>query len=239
MQVMAEVEPDYAFLARVDRSARGGTTDHVQILLREAIVAAELPPGCVINKHALCERLGVSRFPVSEALTRLQAEGLVEILPQRGTRVTPIRMRDVREAMFIRRALETEVMRNLAAALPEGLDAALARNLRYQAASVEVEDRRGFHELDLEFHQILVDALGFVRVPGLVETARGGLERVRRLLSSPTSHGEALREHAAIRAALRVGDAEGAAAAMAGHLDRVIASLAAFGRAHPGVVDDA
>src|ERR1051325_1586369 len=77
----------YAFLPVLPREGRGGTVQRVQDVLRDAIVRLELPPGTAIDKVALCARLGVSRFPVSEALGRLAAEGLVEVLPQRGTRV--------------------------------------------------------------------------------------------------------------------------------------------------------
>lgn len=238
MQMSETAEPDYGFLPRLAPGARGGTTEQVCRALREAIVSADLPPGSVVDKHAVCARLGVSRFPVSEALARLQAEGLVEIRPQRATRVTRIRMPDVREAMFIRRALETEAARLLAGTAAPATLAALARNLRYQASAVAARDRHGFHALDLEFHQILIDALGFARVPALVDGARAGLERVRRMLSSPDRLAAPLAEHEAILAALATGDGEAAAAAMRRHLDRVVDDLAAFGRDHPGVVDE-
>src|SRR6185436_1962380 len=80
----------YAFLPTLDRQGRGGTVQRVQDVVRDAIVRLELPPGTAIDKAALCARLGVSRFPVSEALGRLAAEGFFEVLPQRGTRVARI-----------------------------------------------------------------------------------------------------------------------------------------------------
>ena len=101
----------------------------VQDLIRDAIVRLELPPGTAIDKAALCAQLGVSRFPVSEALGRLAAEGFVEILPQRGTRVARIDLADCRQAMFIRRALEAETVRALAPRADAGLLAALEANL--------------------------------------------------------------------------------------------------------------
>src|SRR6185436_1789058 len=104
----------YAFLPTLPRQGRGGTVQRVQDVIRDAIVRLDLPPGTTIDKAALCAQLGVSRFPVSEALGRLAAEGFVEILPQRGTRVARIDMGDCRQAMFIRRALEAETMRALA-----------------------------------------------------------------------------------------------------------------------------
>ena len=60
----------YAFLPTLDRQGRGGTVQRVQDVVRDAIVRLELPPGTAIDKAALCARLGVSRFPVSEAPLR-------------------------------------------------------------------------------------------------------------------------------------------------------------------------
>src|SRR3954464_2169608 len=97
----------------------------VQDTVRDAIVRRALPPGTTIDKTALCAQLGVSRFPVSEALGRLAAEGFVEVLPQRGTRVARIHPPDCRQAMFIRRALEAETMRALAPRADANLLAAL------------------------------------------------------------------------------------------------------------------
>jgi DNA-binding GntR family transcriptional regulator len=239
MQAPAAKAARYPFLSPIGQTGRGGTTDRVQAILREAIIGADLAPGTDIDKQEICDRLGVSRFPVSEALARLQAEGLVEILPQRGTRVTLIRLADVRQNTFIRRALEAETVRSLARSPAGAPLAELDRNLRYQRAAVAANDRLGFHALDLEFHQLLVDALGFGRVKATVEAARGSLDRVRRLLSSPRRHAVSLSEHEAIVTALRNRDATAAGRAMEAHLDAVVTELLAFARDNPGRFEDA
>src|SRR4029079_17916151 len=142
----------YDFLENVRASSRGGATARVVEALREAIVSLELKPGAMIDKAALCERLGVSRFPVSEALSRLQGEGLVEIQPQKGTIVSLIRLSDARENMFVRRSLETEAVRLLAPKIGDDTLTALKRNLRYQKSAVDAGDPAGFYNLDLGFH---------------------------------------------------------------------------------------
>src|SRR5256884_7347403 len=119
----------YAFLSPLARQGRGGTVQRVQDVVRDAIVRLDLPPGTAIDKAALCTRLGVSRFPVSEALGRLAAEGLIEVLPQRGTRVARIRLAEVHQAMFIRRALEADAVRMVAMRADAGLLTGLSRNL--------------------------------------------------------------------------------------------------------------
>jgi GntR family transcriptional regulator, rspAB operon transcriptional repressor len=234
----AAVKASYVFLEPLGLSSRGGTTERVQSILREAIIGFELAPGVDIDKLAICERLGVSRFPVSEALARLQSEGLVEILPQRGSRVARIRLSDVRQSMFIRRALEAQGVRSLALSHDANLLPSLERNLRYQRAAAEAGDRRGFHLLDLEFHLILLDALGYSRVKAAVEAARANLERVRRLLSLPRHHALSVDDHEKIVAALAAGDGEAAGRAMEEHLDFVITELVAFAAENPALFED-
>lgn len=233
-----EVE-SYDFLSNVAGQTRGGTTARVVEALREAIVSLELSPGTQLDKTALCARLGVSRFPVSEALSRLQAEGLVEIRPQSGTIVSRIRLADVRENLFIRRALEAEAVRALARHCPAEVIDALTRNLRYQKAAASAGDRKGFHALDLEFHDIIFTALGFERVKTAVESARLGLDRIRRLLATKRRHTITFKEHDAVLQALIARDGDRAAAAMVEHLDAVMTELLALAEAQPEIFADA
>src|SRR4051794_33011611 len=207
------------------RSPRGGATARVSDFLREAIVSLDLAPGTPLDKAGLCMRLGVSRYPISEALARLQAEGLVEIQPQRGSIVSRIRLADAHENMFVRRSLEIEAVRQLAARIDARTLAALDRNLRYQKSAFEVDDGPGFHQLDLEFHEILLNALGYPKVKAAAESARLGLDRVRRLLASPERHARTHAEHVRIVEALAARDGERAARAMADHLDAVMVQL--------------
>src|SRR3954471_21885833 len=152
---MSAAEIPYKFLVNGAAPARGNVTQSVTDQLRRAIVTLELKPGEILDKGAICERLGVSRFPVSEALARLQAEGLVEIMPQRGSMVSRVKIADVVEYMLIRKALEGEAVRALVARKPPGVLAELEQNLAEQAKAARRGDREAFHRADVEFHDIL------------------------------------------------------------------------------------
>src|SRR5262245_61994493 len=227
----------YEFLPRLSREARGGTVHRIHELIRDAIVKLELPPGMFIDKAALCARLGVSRFPVSEALGRLAGEGFVEVLPQRGTRVALIDLADCRQAMFIRRALEAEAVRTIAPQAATALLVALERNLSDQEIALRRDDRARFHALDLAFHALLLDTLGYERVNAAVDAARGSLDRMRLFLCTPERQASTFAEHQAIVAALKARDAVAAGAAMERHLDVVMAELVEFAAAHPDAVN--
>lgn len=225
----------YAFLLPLERGARGHTTEQVERTLRSAIVALDFAPGEFIDKRAVCTALGVSRFPVSEALARLAAEGLVEILPQRGSRAARIRLSEIRESMLIRQALEGMVAETAAKHLPAGAIEALRSNLDAQQEAVSKGDRPGFHALDLEFHTILVEGLELPRVAAVIDASRANIDRVRRLLSSPRRHIVTLSEHWEVFRALEAHDAPAARRAMEAHLEAVVEELERFSVEHADV----
>ena len=215
----------YEFLAPLERAARGQTTEQVERCLRSAIVALDFAPGEFIDKAAVCTALGVSRFPVSEALARLATEGLVEILPQRGSRAARIRLGEIQESMLIRQALEVMVAEAAASRLPPGMLALLQSNLEAQQDAVARDDRTEFHVLDLKFHAILVEGLDLPRVAAVIDASRANIDRVRRLLSSRRRHADTLAEHWTIFRALEGHDPAAAGHAMKAHLGAVMNEL--------------
>lgn len=229
----------YDFLENIRGEKRGGATARVVDVLRSAIVMHAFAPGATLDKAKLCEKLGVSRFPVSEALARLQAQGLVDIQPQRGTTVSLIRLTDVRENMFLRKALEAEAVRSLAHGIDVPTLAGLNANIAAQKQVVAADGgKQDFHELDLAFHDMLLTALGFPRVKAAAESARLALDRVRLLLSSPRRNTETVKEHERIVTALERRDGAAAALAMGDHLDQVMAELMSFARREPKLFTD-
>jgi GntR family transcriptional regulator, rspAB operon transcriptional repressor len=214
--------------------ARGGKAEQVYAALKDAIVAGELSPAASIDKLELCERFGVSRFPVTTALNRLAYERLVVVEPQRGTYVAKIELGDVREWMMARRALEAEIAGECARHLAAPALDRVARNLRYQQAAVDGGDLDGFHELDVAFHRLLIEELGLSRVGDMLESIRVHLDRVRRmLLPEPGRMRTTLAEHKAVYAAIRRRDPAAAGEAMRAHVDVVLGQLLDFEKRHP------
>lgn len=227
----------YVALQKISSSERVSLTDAVEQALREAIVTLALEPGMMIDKIAICERMGVSRFPVSAALAKLAHAGLVEVLPQRGTRVKPIALDDIRQHLFIRSALEVETVRGVARLGDRATLDALAVNIDKQRSLAGSGDRLAFHELDLAFHEILLDAIKLPRVKDIVAVSRNALDRARQLLASPERLMHTLEEHERIFNAIRIGDADAAAHAMHDHLDEVVAELHRSATARPDLFE--
>ena len=228
----------YEFLSPGRGAPKGGATARVHAALREAIVQLDLKPGEFLDKQAIAARMGVSRFPVGEAMNRLAAEGLVDIVPQSASRVALIKLSDARESMFLRRALEVETVRSIATTASPALVEGLRSNLRYQKAAIDAQDLKGFHGFDLAFHAALQNQLGFERVRSAAETARLGLDRVRRLLNTRRRLDVTLGEHQAILEAIAARDAAAAATAMHCHLDAVLEELEAFAAERPELFAD-
>lgn len=231
-------ESPYEFLTPPAAPTRGNVTVLVTDTLRNAIVTLSLKPGETLDKNAICERLGVSRFPVSEALARLQGEGLVDILPQRGSIVSLVRIADVLEYMLIRKSLEAEAVRVVAGNHNDELIDALNHNIGYQRTAASMEDQQGFHQRDIEFHDIIFAHMSFSKVRQVIDSTRSNLDRARRLILTPRRLETSLSEHEAILAGIVAGDSTRAAAAMRVHIDRVMAELIDFARANPTLFAD-
>ncbi|MDE2364815.1 MAG: GntR family transcriptional regulator [Hyphomicrobiales bacterium] len=218
-----------------ERERRTSKADQVYLDIKESILSGALAPGGAIDKIALCERLGVSRFPVTAAINRLAFERLVVIEPQHGSFVAKISSSDVREWMLIRRAIEAEISREAGRAkLAEDSMRALERNLRYQQAAAEADDVAGFYALDVEFHKIIVDGLALPHAREILDSLRSHLERVRRIVLSPPGRlPKAYAQHRHVYDMIEKRDPAAAAEAMRAHLDDTTAMFERIAAEHP------
>jgi len=230
--------PTYDFLQKPANLSRGGTTAYVADALRRAIVRLELPPGTLIEKSAICERLGVSRFPVAEAFSRLNMEGLVDILPQRGTLVSRLSIADIREYMFIRTALEAETVHDLAGYATPELLAELRETITNQEQAV-ADGRQDLYLVhDIAFHDLLMSTVGSGRAKSIIDNARIHIDRARGLVNTPQRASLSITEHKAIVDALEARDATRAANAMRAHIGGIMDELIRFAEGKPELFAD-
>ena len=202
------------------------TAQNVYELLRSDIVLGVLPPLEAIRESELSERLGVSRTPVREALLRLANLGLVDIYPQSGTRVSPIRLEKVRAAQLIREAVEVEVVKRACASISDQQLADLKHLIEDQSVAAGRGDTRRLFELDEEFHRAIHAAAGLQAVADELEDVKVHLNRLRYVsVNWPRGGDKITGEHEAILAALTKRDAAAAAAAMTTHLRAVLPVL--------------
>jgi DNA-binding GntR family transcriptional regulator len=190
--------------------------------LRELILRGDFAAGVRLGEVELAERLGVSRTPVREALTRLAAEGLVEITPNRGAKVTSWTVGELEAVFELRAALEPRLT-GLAVprATPADADALdeLAAGMIAVGAPGPHQDLDALVPLNREFHGRLV---ALANHPAMASALAGAVHAPIVLRNFHTYDDASLRRslahHAEIVAALRAGDPAWAAAVMTAHI---------------------
>ncbi len=148
--------------------------------IRAAIVSGDLAPGAVVKDAELAGRLGLSVAPVRAALARLADEGLVEAKPQSHTRVTPLRVEEVRGAAVVVRAMHELATREAVPAVtPDDVAAMRAANGRF-AAAVRAGDVDSALAADDELHGVLLARCGNGALTATVERLTPAVRRLER-----------------------------------------------------------
>jgi DNA-binding GntR family transcriptional regulator len=217
-------------MASAEPQRRVRLSDQAYLALRGMIVRGALAPGSQIVEPRLAEELGISRTPLREALLRLAEEGLVDVFPQSGSYVAPIRVEAVTEAQFVREHLECALIREAAERVDPRALAELHRNLAQQDEAQRRHDADAFYELDEALHAAFAECAGRPGVWRLIQQSKLHMDRVR-LLSLPIAHQIPLlvEQHRAIVQAVARRDPDAAETALRRHLREVFATIAELG----------
>lgn len=220
---------------RLDRSRHAAP--QVFERLREAIVSLALTPGTVLARQELAEQFGISQTPVRDALMRLGEEGLVDIFPQHATVVSRIDIAAARQAHFLRRAIELEVVRALALEADERLLARLRAQVDLQEALIGADDYGEFVAADQSLHRQMYEAAGVPDLWDLVRRGSGHVDRLRRLhLPSAGKAQAVVRDHRRILDAIAQHDPEAAQARLREHLSGTLGQIDEICRRYPDYV---
>jgi len=194
-------------------------TTVVQQEIERTILSGELAPGAKLIEAALAERLGVSRGPVREAFRMLEEAGLVRQEKNRGVFVRHIPLDEAMEIFEMRAMMDEAVGRKLAAAVtPEQMKQMRAMVDEMERA-VKAGDVDGYHLLNLQFHDRLVEFSGNRKLIALYRKLINELSLFRRLnLSDGKQLPQSAQEHRAILKAIASGDPDLAGQAMRAHV---------------------
>ena len=180
-------------------------------VLVQAIVSGELAPGARIRDGELAAQLQISRMPVREALKRLELEGLVESIPNRETRVAPIRAERAAQAFPVIAALQALGTRLGVPALNTADDRRMASLDRDRSRALREVDVIAAIELDDAFHGVLLTAAANDELMRALERLMPQIRRLDVLHFTQLAREDASRDHADILAACRRRDAHAAA----------------------------
>ena len=191
--------------------------------LHELILSGELPPGTPLRLVDLAKRLQMSQMPVREGLRRLEALGLVDVVPHRGAWVRELSMDDLLDTHKTRLALETLAVREAAARFTEADAARAAEALAEQQRLIKAGDHVGARSAHTDFHFAIYRAGGSRWLPRSIEPVWQNSERYR--FGAPRNKAkieQARLEHQAILDACVARDVDGAEAALRAHLEGVM-----------------
>jgi len=210
--------------------ASGSMVDAAYDLIRRRILDNVWPPGHRALEQEVALALGMSRTPVREALVRLQAEGLVEVVPRHGMRVLPVSPNDMREIYEILTALECMAAELLARRRPS--DAELQPLLDATAdmdRALDAEDLEAWAQADERFHAQLIALAGNRHLQATVMNHWDRAHRARlfslRLRPKPVN---STREHRSLVERIRAGDVDGAVRENRAHRERASRELLAI-----------
>lgn len=201
-------------------------SEQVLEVLRDAIICAKIMPGAPLSEVAVATVLGVSRTPVREALRRLAQEDLVRVYPQAATVISPLNVNFMEQGCFIRRALESANVEELAQEISTRDLRELTRLIEAQGAAIHNGPLGDFFRLDEAMHQHLFEIAGRSLAWAHIQQVKQHFDRVRWLLNRDPKHAErAYQEHLLILDRMKAGDGRGAAKAMYDHISAISSDL--------------
>ncbi len=169
--------------------------------LRQEILTGKLKPGERLMEIHLANKLGVSRTPIREAIRKLELEGLVIMIPRRGAEVAQITLKNLKDVMEVRRALDV-----------------LAIELACERMAQE--DTRMLAEADVAFHDQIVLSTGNARLIQLVSNLSEQMYRYRfEYLKDASSHEMLRQEHLEMYQCILKKDKETAAEIVRKHIN--------------------
>jgi DNA-binding GntR family transcriptional regulator len=138
---------------------RESTSTKLRILILQRIIDGQYPPGHRLKEMELAREFNTSQAPVREALRELEATGVIESEPHRGSRVRTVSERELGEAYQVRAVLE-QLAGELAAGQFSGRETLLQRQADKVRTAYEKGNMEEYARQDLAFHRMIVEAAG-------------------------------------------------------------------------------
>jgi DNA-binding GntR family transcriptional regulator len=158
-------------------------TDEIYTLLKDQLINHEIAPGEKINIDQLGRELEVSNIPIREALSRLTAEGLVNMVPFKGMYATEMSLQELDEIFEIRMELETVAVRKAAPRIPGYLIENLIQDMQVCSSKrpkVREEQIKLISEMNNSLHGLILDYCDNQTLKNLITMY---IERIQRYLS--------------------------------------------------------
>ena len=201
-----------ASLSKIEKTA-ASLRQQVIECLREAVISGQLSPGQRLTERELTESLGVSRTVVREALRQLEAEGLIEVIPNKGPVVRALTAEEAEDIYRIRAVLQGLAAQQFVAHATPTQIKALEQALSAIVAAYEAGDAGRTVETKTHFYDVLYTGAGSDTLSSMLATLHARMWRWRALgLAHPQRSAARSRESVEnlrdIVAAIKRGDSD-------------------------------
>lgn len=188
--------------------------------LRQEILTGNLKPGERLMEIHLANKLGVSRTPIREAIRKLELEGLVIMIPRRGAEVAQITLKNLKDVMEVRRALDVLAIELACERMDQQKLDTLYLACEHFSSAVKTKDTRKLAEADVAFHDKIVVSTGNTRLIQLVSNLSEQMYRYRfEYLKDVSSHEMLRQEHMEMYQSILQKDKKTAADVVRRHID--------------------
>lgn len=201
-----------------ERQAGENGRDYALRMITENIIDLNLKPGSMVSEKDLASELGLSRTPVREALMDLAKVGMVEVYPQRGSRISLIDYELVEDTQFTRNILEGAVVQLACERAAEADLKALKENVMLQ--EFYINNSQKLMELDNAFHRELFRIGGRMHTYNMLSSFSIHFDRVRQMALRTSKELKIVEDHKKIYEAIARKDAKTAQNCMEEHLAR-------------------
>ncbi|MBF7097291.1 GntR family transcriptional regulator [Alkalibacter mobilis] len=208
--------------------------EYVYKTLKKNIINLNIKPGDRISEKEIADMLELSRTPVREAFIKLSQEGVLYILPQRGTYISKIDLDQVEEARFIRGSLEKSVMEIAVQGLDENYIKDLEKSLKLQRKYIDNKQYEAFLDEDEAFHKLIFKACNKSRSWEVIEQVNTQYKRVR-LLSFELYHNleTVFDQHVAIYESIVSKDFKSAEQVVGKHVEKILTDQIELQKRYP------
>lgn len=209
-------------------------SNSVYSILKSNILELYLKPGDRISEQEVSKELKVSRTPVREAFISLSREGLVTVLPQRGTFISRIDLDQVEEGRFVRKCIELVVVEMAVDMITDEYIVKLSENLKSQKNALLSEKYNQMMHLDFSFHSTIFEMCKKRSAWRMIDQVSSHYNMAR-ILSyiGHFSWEKAIDQHARILEALKLKDKQMAVSAMEAHLTNLVLDQAKLKSKYP------
>ncbi len=196
------------------------TIDQIVDHIRNAIFSGKFIPGSKLKEKEVSDWLGVSRMPVREAFRILEAQGLIEIEPNKGAKVTRISLEDLEEIYEARVLLEVYCLRKFVGLISDQNIAIMEGICDKMETSIEQKDPLAYFDHSFNFHKYYISHCQnkvlesvFMRMENSIRCLQFNLEK------KPEFYRKSLKEHRQILKALRAKEADDCEKLIRRHLE--------------------